>query len=458
MPVRLKITFLFSIIVFIILALVCSSVYYFSYTNRVKTFRTRLTNRAITTGRLLSQSDVFSNQDILEIDSATAVIMRNKTTQAYDHLNNDIYSYSDLPGDTLAIKPEMLNEARTKGHIFFISGNKDVVAYHHAESNNGLVIIIAAYDMDGKKKLYQLKIILLLSFIAGILIAFAGGYIFSRQLLYPIKKIADNANEISARSLTRRIHSGKSNDEWYYLSNTLNRLLDRLQESFETQRRFIANASHELNTPLTSITSQLEVSLQRNREPEEYRKVMQSVYQDVRHLSKLTQTLLEFAKASGEPGGLEIDLLRIDEILLRLPAEIKKQDSSYSIVLEFDDLPEQEDKLLVLGNAELLFTAIKNIVVNACKYSTNHQAQIKLTIQSPKIIIGIQDNGPGITPDKLNDIFQPFFRIFENSEQTGFGLGLSLANQIIKMHKGEITVSSQPGKGSLFTIILPKTG
>ncbi|MBK5270254.1 MAG: HAMP domain-containing histidine kinase, partial [Bacteroidia bacterium] len=96
--------------------------------------------------------------------------------------------------------------------------------------------------------------------------------------------------------------------------------------------------------------------------------------------------------------------------------------------------------------------------INACKYSKNHQAHVKLTVQSQKIVIGIQDSGPGINPDKLDAIFQPFFRVSENSEQAGFGLGLSLANQIIRMHKGEITVSSQPNEGSLFTIILPKTG
>ena len=114
----------------------------------------------------------------------------------------------------------------------------------------------------------------------------------------------------------------------------------------------------------------MEVSLQRNRDAEEYRQVMQSVYQDVRHLSKLTQTLLEFATVSGTAGGIEINLIRIDEVLMRLPGEMTKLNKGYSVKLEFDQLPEDEEKLLVFGNAELLFTAIKNIVSNACKYST----------------------------------------------------------------------------------------
>ena len=125
-----------------------------------------------------------------------------------------------------------------------------------------------------------------MSFIGGTVIAFISGYIFSKILLRPVKKIADEVNIISAQSLAHRIKSGKADDEWSYLAKTLNDLLDRLQESFEIQRRFISSASHELSTPLTSISSQLEVSLQRNRAVEDYRLVMQSVYQDVRELSQ----------------------------------------------------------------------------------------------------------------------------------------------------------------------------
>ncbi len=151
-------------------------------------------------------------------------------------------------------------------------------------------------------------------------------------------------------------------DEWFYLSDTLNQLLNRLQESFEIQRRFIANASHELSTPLTAISSQLEVSLQKNREAGQYRGTMESVYQDVQYLSKLTQTLLEFAQASEDPGGLEIEQIRIDEILMQLPAALHKLNLQYSMVLSFDGLPEKEERLILAGNAELLFSAIKNLV------------------------------------------------------------------------------------------------
>jgi signal transduction histidine kinase len=244
-------------------------------------------------------------------------------------------------------------------------------------------------------------------------------------------------------------------DEWHYLSETLNRLLNRLQDSFETQRRFVSNASHELSTPLTAISSQLEVSLQKNREAQQYRVVMESVYQDVRHLSKLTQTLLEFAQASGDPGGLNIMPVRMDEILMSLPAEMKKSNPEYLVVLSFNDMPAEEQKLIVFGNAELLFTAIKNIVSNACKYSDDHKAIIKLQAEGETITISIIDKGMGIPEPELKYIFQPFYRVNTTAHQSGFGLGLSLANRIIKLHKGNITVSSSAGQGTEFVLILP---
>jgi signal transduction histidine kinase len=435
--------------------MVCATVFYFSYTERTNNIKTRLTNRAITLARLLGQSQVFDQNLIRKIDSSTSLNLKDKTFQAYDYRNNKVYSYSDAPTDTLAIDTAILDDARVKGTIFFKLGNKEAIAYHYANNTTRIVVITAAYDEDGKNKIRTLSNILWFSFLAGILIAFVGGYFFSDRLLRPIKEIADDVNEISAQNFARRISTGVVKDEWHYLSETLNRLLNRLQDSFETQRRFVSNASHELSTPLTAISSQLEVSLQKNREAQQYRVVMESVYQDVRHLSKLTQTLLEFAQASGDPGGLNITPVRMDEILMSLPAEMKKSNSDYLVILSFDDMPAEEQKLIVFGNAELLFTAIKNIVSNACKYSDDHKAIIKLQAEAETITISIIDKGMGIPEQELKFIFQPFYRVNTTAHQSGFGLGLSLAYRIIKLHKGNITVSSTPGQGTEFVMTLP---
>jgi two-component system, OmpR family, sensor histidine kinase ArlS len=455
MPVRLRITLLFALLVFIILSIVCTGIYYFSYTARLDTIKKRLTNRAITTARLLSQKEIFDQKLVQRIDSLTTIALTNKTVQAYNYKNNKIYNYSDLPGDTLNISNEILDNTRFKGNIYFSVGNKEAIAFHYVDNKSRIVIISAGEDEDGRETLNRLLKILVISFLIGNIFVLGVGYLFSRGLLQPIRKITDDVAEISAQNLTRRIQTGPTKDEWYHLSHTLNDLLDRLQESFELQRRFISNASHELSTPLTSISSQLEVSLQKERVAEDYKKVMQSIYQDVRHMSNLTQTLLEFAKASGNTGGLEINLVRMDEIILQLPAEIVKINNAYSIILQFDDLPEDEENLLVFGNETLLLTAIKNIVVNACKYSENHQATVHLKMQDQSILIIIEDQGAGIPKEELAKIFQPFYRVEEHRTTGGFGLGLSLAERIIKLHKGTIEVASEKGKGTTFYISLP---
>jgi signal transduction histidine kinase len=455
MPVRLRITLLFALLVFIILSIVCTGIYYFSYTARLDTIKKRLTNRAITTARLLSQKEIFSQRLVQRIDSLTTISLTNKTVQAYDYKNNKIYNYSDLPGDTLNISNDILDDTRFKGNIYFSVRNKEAIAFHYVDNKSRIVIISAGEDEDGQETLSRLLKILVISFLIGNIFVLAVGYLFSRGLLQPIRKITDDVAEISAQNLARRIQTGQTKDEWYHLSHTLNDLLDRLQESFELQRRFISNASHELSTPLTSISSQLEVSLQKERVAEDYKKVMQSIYQDVMHMSNLTQTLLEFAKASGNTGGLEINLVRMDEIILQLPAEIVKINNAYSIILQFDDLPEDEENLLVFGNETLLLTAIKNIVVNACKYSENHQATVHLKMQDQSILIIIEDQGAGIPKEELAKIFQPFYRVEEHRTTGGFGLGLSLAERIIKLHKGTIEVASEKGKGTTFYISLP---
>lgn len=458
MAVRTRITLLFALLVVAILSLVCASVYYFSYTNRIKDIQTRLANRAITTGRLLSQRSVFDEALIRRIDASTSMAMKDKLVEAYDSKDNLIYWYSDNPADTLHTDRSVLDKARKSNtRVYFTQQRKDAVAINFKDGNTSFVIIAAAYDEAGDEKLRHLRLVLSLSFIGGVLISVIGGYLFSISLLHPIKRIADEVNDISARNFTRRIRSAKadSNDEWYYLADTLNQLLNRLQESFEIQGRFIANASHELSTPLTSISSQLEVALQRVRTIEEYRQVIQSVYQDARQLGKLTQTLLEFARASGTAGGLEIDLLRVDEILLRLPAEITKTNPLFTVTLDFDRLPEAEEALLVFGNEELLFTAIRNIVSNGCKYSDDHHAVVRLTVTATEILIAVEDKGRGIGEEEWEKIFQPFYRSDDGLAIPGFGLGLSLARRILQLHKGSVALRSVLGEGSVFTITLP---
>jgi two-component system, OmpR family, sensor histidine kinase ArlS len=118
-------------------------------------------------------------------------------------------------------------------------------------------------------------------------------------------------------------------------------------------------------------------------------------------------------------------------------------------------LPEEEEKLLVFGNETLLSTALRNIVINACKYAAGATPTILLEFENGSLKIAVADKGPGIAKEDLDKIFQPFFRGDDHRSAVGFGLGLSLAYRIVKLHKGNIEVQSEKGKGSTFTIFLP---
>jgi len=455
MPVKIKITIWFTIISALLLALVCSTVYYVADRNRTRNIKTRLLNRAITTARLLNEGETFNQAVIAKIDSLTASALKHKTVQAYTLADKKVYQFSDDITDTIEVTSDIIRKATRNGTTYFESGNRDAIGYFDAAGN--MVMISAAYDESGKNNLSQLFFILITACIGGILIASISGFIFSNRLLLPVKKIADEVNEISAQNLTNRIPAGNINDEWFYLADTLNKLLNRLQESFELQRRFISNASHELSTPLTAISSQLEISLQKERSAGEYKHTMQSVYEDVQHLNQLTKSLLEFAKAAGSTTGIELHNFRIDEVLLRIPYELTKANTAFNVVLDFESLPSDENQLIIFGNEELLFTAIKNITLNACKYSPSHQAMVKLVFKNRSSHVYICDDGPGIAPEDLQRIFEPFFRSEATRAIEGAGLGLSLAQRIIKLHKGEIMVRSGSG-GTQFEVVLPAAG
>jgi signal transduction histidine kinase len=315
--------------------------------------------------------------------------------------------------------------------------------------------VATAIDRAGLSTLSDLKKILLLSGLAGILITMLIGYFFSINLLRPLTRINTEMNEISFQNISRRIATSNKKDELNELAKTFNSLLERLETSFNNQKSFIANASHELSTPLAAISSQLEVALLQNRSEQEYKKVLASVHEDVVHLNNLVRKLLELAKA-GTGKGINLEPVRVDEILLSAVEEVNKLHPNYEIHFSFDAIPDDEALCYIYGNEELLFIAFKNIIENACKYSSSHKAWVNIEIRPDKKIIRIKDEGIGMTPEEIQKIFEPFFRSEKaGSISEGLGLGLSMSSGIIRLHKSDITIESEPDKGSVFTITLP---
>lgn len=373
----------------------------------------------------------------------------------YDNKNNLLYvNRSEITRPPLP-DASMLNYIRANKDYRFTIKEYDGIGTIYNEQAADYVIVATAIDRLGLTALSQLKRILLLSGLAGVVITILIGYFFSINLLRPLARINKEMNEISFQNISRRIATSNKKDELNELAKTFNSLLERLETSFNNQKSFIANASHELSTPLTAISSQLDVALLQNRSEQEYKEVLASVHEDVVHLNNLVRKLLELAKASSGKG-ISLEPVRIDEIMLSTVEEVNKLHPDYQVLFSFDAIPEDEALCYIYGNEELLFIAFKNIIENACKYSSTHKAWVNIEIKADKKVVRVKDEGIGMTQQEIQKVFEPFFRSEKaGSISDGLGLGLSMSAGIIRLHKGEITIESEPDRGSVFFITLP---
>lgn len=455
MKIKNKINLLFtSLVSFIFILLFYIIFYSFSFSREIE-FKKRLKNRALTSINLYLNVSGIDDEILKRINESTVIALQNRDETIYDLSGNILFNYSDSNKFTNKIKPEYLIKVSKNGEFYFDENGRTILILSYAKYGKSFLIVESAIDVEGNLQKNKLALILLFSLITGVALTVIIGYYFANRIISPLKSITKNVREISSKNLNRRIELYKSKDELYELSITLNEVMDRLQESFEIQGRFISNASHELSTPLTSILSQLEIVLQRNRTSDEYFETISSVFEDVLNLTRLTKSLLEFAKASGNSSGMELEPIRIDEILMNMPKELKKINSENIVNLSFSNFPNEENKLLVFGNAILLNSAIKNIVHNACRYSKKNKADISVFFYKKSIQISIKDEGPGINEDDLPFIYQPFYRGKNDVRTTGFGLGLSLSKRIISLHQGELRYLKTNDSGSTFNITLP---
>jgi signal transduction histidine kinase len=232
-------------------------------------------------------------------------------------------------------------------------------------------------------------------------------------------------------------------------------MLDRLETAFETQNNFVSNASHELGTPLTAIIGEAELALNKQRPEEEYRQSLQVILHEAERLEHITKSLLSLAQTGFDGKRQQLERIRTDELIFNVKSTIDRINPGNKVAIDYTMLPEDEDKLFVQGNAQLLQLALSNIVQNACKYSDNSPAYIALAATDKNNVIIIKDNGIGIPAQDLPFIYEPFFRASNTSSYKGYGIGLPLARNIIRLHGGNIIVNSRQNEGTEIRITLP---
>jgi signal transduction histidine kinase len=289
------------------------------------------------------------------------------------------------------------------------------------------------------------------------LVVVAGiGWIFSGRAIHPITEVVREVEQISIPSMDKRVNTGNGKDEIALLAITFNRMLDRIQRSFEGQRNFVSNASHELRTPLTVITGQIDVALIKRRSLEEYEELLRSIQSSTKSLTRLTNNLLELAQVSSEGLTLPRHPVQVDEAIYQAALVLAQKYPHYHTAFSFEQ-PENhpEAELVVAGDEDLLKTAFFNLMENACKFSADRSVNILLGTADNGVKVQFIDKGIGINPADQERIFQPFFRAENAAGTKGHGIGLSLTHRIVEQHKGTLTVNSLPDQGTIFTVWLP---
>lgn len=453
MNIRLKLSIQFTAIVLSILVLFSLAIYYFSADFRKNDFNTRLEEKALTTAKLLLEVKEVDSLLLKIIDKNTINVLEDEKIVIYNQANKQIYKSSDKITENT--EAAILNQVRTQKKIRYVKNNNEHVGVIFSFEDKDYVIIASAYDKYGFMELKNLKIILIIGLFSSFLLTFLAGLFYSGRAMKPILGVIKQVTKISALHLDSRVDEGNGKDEIARLAITFNNMLSRLEQAFENQRQFVSSVSHELRTPLTSLTGQLEVTLMKERETTEYETLLKSMLEDIKTLNSLSNGLLELAHSNIDIPAFQSKSVRIDEILFSAQSDLLKIHGDYIINIDFDEMPDEEQKLMVRANENLLKIAFVNMMENACKFSSRKRSDINIGFDEKYLIIKFVDTGIGIPEDEINKIFEPFYRASNSAKRKGHGIGLSLVKRIIEMHNGIINIRSQVDIGTQITISLP---
>lgn len=453
MKIRLKLTLLFSALFAALLLVFAVSIYISNARDREEQYYKRLRQQAVTKADLLLGAKV--QPGVLQLIYKNSLnSLPQEEVAVYDTAFHLLYHdavYIDRVKETRG----MIDTIVQQHEIRFYVGDLQAIGFLYSFNGKDYVITAAAKDIDGLARLHDLRIALIIGFLVAILLTLLAGGLFSRKALQPVSRIVDKVEEISASRLDLRITEAKGKDEIAELASTFNRMLDRLENSFEAQKQFVSHISHEVRTPMASIIGELEIAAKKRRTYEEYEELNARLLIDARRIVRLASGLLDLARASYDKAEIAFRPVRLDELLVDTRNAVLKSNPDYRIDIVFEQEIEDDHHISIDGNTYLLNVAFQNLIENGCKFSTDHQTIVAISFHERNIILRFSDNGIGITQEDLAHIFTPFFRGGNKEYAEGHGIGLPLTDKIIHLHRGSLSVNSKPGEGTTFTVELP---
>ena len=453
MNLKLRFALLFTSSVAAILFIACTSIYFLYASYREEDYYNRVESEG---------NDLFEIYTTLREKSSNVTQEQVFALHRIELVNERLYILDStgkldlLIGENSSISLPKLNiqVLKRKGIEKITNQNKYqiVLMYKPVQKQ---ILISAAYDRVGFRKLDTMRLILAVVFAGSLLLTAVMSFLFVRQAIKPIVELSNQMQRTNELNLSERIFVKPAKDEINAIAHNFNAMLERIKTAFEFRKSYVHHTSHELRTPLAVMLSQTEAALNSNYDVDGYKRVLMSLKEDQQNLIELTNSLLLISQNEQIEFMDEWPYLRIDELLFDTVAYFNKSFPDAKTTFSFDNLPSDDEQLMVKGNEALLRAAFINLMKNAYLYSDDKSVSIRLITDNKTVRIKFQNTGDQLSVEEAEKMLIPFFRGSNVGKKKGFGLGLAIINRIIIIHKGDLTYKAIDANLNSFVVVLP---
>jgi len=284
-----------------------------------------------------------------------------------------------------------------------------------------------------------------------LLLGLVGGWWLASRAIRPIEDISATAVKISGGDLSQRINVEETESELGRLASVLNSTFARLDSAFAQQRQFTSDAAHELRTPVSVMLTQTQTTLNRERSVAEYRETVESCQRAAQRMRRLIESLLELAKLEAGQQPMKQSRFDLAQTARDCITQIEPLAAARHVKITYE-LPSLE----CVGDSERLAQVITNLLTNAITYNKeNGEVRVEGEKKGDSVNLRLSDTGLGISAEDLPRVFDRFYRVDSSRTSGNTGLGLAISKAIVEAHSGQIDVSSEPGRGAVFTVRLP---
>ncbi|MBL6970024.1 MAG: HAMP domain-containing histidine kinase [Campylobacterales bacterium] len=438
-----KVLFYFATATLFLLVLFNTAIYYFFEQNTKLSIQNKLYDKAVFINKNIinnvSVDKLFEDEQLKSLD--VAIIKDNKII--YNKGNIDFNNY-----------------------IEFIKKDDSFFVFKENGSLNGMYVLRVSNPFQGAILFYQYSVdkqinhefdqikhilMILEPLLFIVLLFFANGLV--NKILRSINNITKTANKIYVTDLSGQIPSSEYDDEVQDLVDSFNKMISRLKYGIEHLEQFNSDVSHELKTPLTVIRGEIEIALNKTRDTQYYEKSLKTIEQETLSIQEIVDNLLLMTKYTKENISQTFETINLDSILLDTIDKHKSSIKQKNIKVNIDKL----ESISITANPTLIATIFSNLIDNSIKYTPNDKnITISLYNENDKVYFIIEDEGIGIAKSDLSKIMTRFYRVDEsrNKKIKGFGLGLSIVQNSVDLHNGNIEIQSEENQGTKITIIL----